>query len=66
MEEEESDDKQSYERQKTEGGSADVNTPKYLDKDFDEEFEASYRAEPPRQSEYSPNYRDYLLFLKKD
>ncbi|XP_017756828.1 PREDICTED: uncharacterized protein LOC108548422 [Eufriesea mexicana] len=49
MEEEESDDKHSYERQRSEGTSVDVNTPKYLEKDSDEEFEASYRAEPPKQ-----------------
>ncbi|XP_043589665.1 uncharacterized protein LOC122570846 [Bombus pyrosoma] len=49
QEDEENDDRHGYERQKTEETSDDGNASKYLDKNIDEEFEASYRKKLPRQ-----------------
>ncbi|CAL7939861.1 unnamed protein product [Xylocopa violacea] len=46
---EEDDDRLGYERQRNEEASEDSRRHKYFDKDFDEEFEASYRRESPKQ-----------------
>ncbi|XP_076763141.1 uncharacterized protein LOC143430651 [Xylocopa sonorina] len=45
----EDDDRQGYERQRNEEAAEDTRKVKYLDKDFDEEFEASYRRKSPKQ-----------------